>query len=155
MTTTLPSSILFDSAATSDVSTVTPSLSNLHMASDVHNYANEGGSVQTISASSKASSESESDSPSSSSSVTGLLFASESSELTQTGSFAASSDVKTLDISSSSTKGGSSSSSSSSSSEGSLDNANGVGSVVQSMKGSTKCLLMFSIFTVASMVVSL
>ncbi|KAI5950683.1 hypothetical protein KGF57_004231 [Candida theae] len=154
-TTTLPSSFILDKSATSDVSTVTPSLSNLHLATDIHNFANGGDSVQTVSTGSATGAASKSPNSDSSSSVTGLVYASESSELAgATGSFAASSDVKTLSISSSSsTKSGSSSSTSSG---GSLDStsSNGVGSIGGSMKGG-RYLLLFSVFTVASMVVSL
>lgn len=161
-TTSLPSSILLDKSATTEISTVTPSLSNLHLATSIHNYANGGGSVQTVGVSSSTSSSSpdSSDSGSSSSSVTGLIYASESSDLAgATGSFAASSDVKTLSISSSSTStnGGSKSTGGSldlSSSTASASSENGASGFVGSVK-SSKCLLVFSLFTVASMVVSL
>ena len=158
-TTSLPSSIIFDKSATTDVSTVTPSLSNLRLATEIYNYANSGGgSVQTVglSSSSAASSSQDSSDSKSSSQVTGLVYASESSDLEHaTGSFAASSDVKTLSISSSSDAAASTSSGSKSSSGGSLDSSeNGASEVVGSTKGA-KYLLVFSLFTVASMAVSL
>ncbi|EMG46520.1 hypothetical protein SBY92_002680 [Candida maltosa Xu316] len=87
--TSLPSELLLDPTV-STTATITPSLTDLHLATDVRN--NENGaqlasdSVQVITTSL----------------TSGIVYASESSQLTNAiGTFSASSDVRTLTLSSS------------------------------------------------------
>ncbi|KAI5958735.1 uncharacterized protein KGF55_005734 [Candida pseudojiufengensis] len=95
--------LLLDSVATSIASTVTPSLTNLHIATSIVNNDNEDSidsdSIQTLSTTLSSIIESSiSSAPLAGSG--GILTASEESQLSDAkGTFAQSSDVKTLSLS--------------------------------------------------------